>query len=434
MPGTTKRAGDLLLQFGSQGRAAAISDNLRFEVIQMYKDIRSRGWTWNYRKEGRVTIAPIEEAAGILHSWTEGGTVVSNTIVSTVSSQAVTGCFVLLGEEWYKVIDYNYSSANAFIVDRPIKGRGEDVRLQFCRSQYGFRGGKTRNVKIDQYKAFAYEEGHLASQLYVRRALNPSFSRTYTLEEAQENLPPAPKYPPVVTAVNAGAFPRGKYYYFYTRYDHVAHLESAPGPIALYESNGTLENPFITYGLTDDSDYTSYNLRLYRTQVNPDSSINPPFFLINERGPRAPVSTFQDPFVTTLREEQFYDGKQQVLTLLPPPDGVQSIVVDLIDTYGFRFWEDENIPVGDTSAVTEILALTAAAAIQAASGQGAVDQLVTMQKIRGQIDYHVNLNRCDSNMDYSLENYSSNLPGHMASWPTDVTTVLQSLPWAKDWP
>jgi hypothetical protein len=435
MPGSTRKAGDILRQLQATARASSNTDMMRFAIIEAYKSLRQHAWTWNWRNESTVTVAPFEEAAGIVHSWTEGTTIVHSATVATLTSDVVTGCMVQLGSEWYKIIDYNFSSATAFIVDRPILGNGTDVRLSFTRPTYGFRGGKTRNVQINAYKAISFNESFMAEQFYWRQWRTPSVSRVYCLSEAQENLPPAPKYPLEVAQTSPGAFPAGRYLYFATRYDPVSKLESSPGPITEYLSDGTKDNPLVAYenAISDRSDYTSYDFRFYRTQVNPPDSVIPPFFLIGSRGPRKPTSTFQDLFTTTLREEQYYDGKQQALLLMPPPNAVQSLRVELIDTYGYRFWEDENIPIGENDAVMEILGLTASLVVAGSTSMDVATQLAMKQKIRAQIQYLLTQNRCDSDLDYGYDNFVPNRPGAKSNYPMDLESQLNTLPWNKDW-
>lgn len=420
----TMRASELVDFFTSSLGASGQEDNFYFWIEEALNVIREQRWPWNWRKQGFLTKTGSNQALA-LYSWTEGDEfVVCNAAVSTPTT--MTGRRVLLGDEWYTCEDFGLRTLNRIYVDRPILGSATDQQLKFYRSDLALKTTAIRDVKVNARKLPRYSKQYFTSDYFgTTLEIDVSTPMGYVDNDARRLDPPA--YAPVCvdSAVVLPAFPAGDYYYFYTRYDAESGLESPPGPVTRFTSAGGKKvevkygNPFVP----DQGERTSYGLRLYRSTVDPTRS-RAPMFLIDERTAAVPGTPFRDTHLTVRGLPPLWEGNFVTLEFIPPPDDTRlSVVVEMLDTWGFRLWEEEQVALGADNQVIELLRIFLAGVLSMSSRNPAEYRQAVIH-FRSQMAWLASESRASGETDYGPENRIKDYPGENTN-----SDWVDALPW-----
>ena len=412
----------------SLGNSAAV-DLFYYWLEEQYRFVRERPWVWNWTDTSRLTEAGKAETTTptTTFTWTEGDDFI---LVSPALSldYTLTGRKVMLGDEWYRVVDYGLTNSLRIYMDRAIRGsQATGTALTFYRDDFGVHTCKIRKVDIDLRKAprasLAFLD-RLFSDNRARSAGNPGY---YTDDDSFEI--PAPLYAPTLANGAVGTLANGRYEYFYTRYDTESRMESAPGPVASLEHTGGL-GITAAYGnpAGDKSDYTTYQLRLWRSMVNP-SRERPPMFLNQSRSPVVPGATYNDVVsdATIRGRERYYDGARTVIRLWPIPDSTRrSVVVKHVRTWGGRPFDDEYLDLGRNNEILELLRIFLKGVVDLKSGDAASHRAASAV-FRSQLAYLLTLSREAAEGDEGPETYYPPIAGN--NGPSLSGDWVDFLPW-----
>jgi hypothetical protein len=350
------RVADLIAQMATGLGASSGNDLFFYWLEEQYRFIREKAWAWNWSKKYHLTHAAQDEGDVITFDYNEGNDFILASAPLALN-YFMTGRKVQLGDEWYRILDYGLTNASRVYVDRAILGSATGVQPTFHRDEYWFPGNKLRYVEMDGKKLVRLPEHHLQRKYWGR--VHPSSASTPQsyIDDDSRKLPP-PGYAPTVASAGAGTLPVGEYIYFYTRYDVESGLESAPGPSTTFTNIAGTANR-VVYGnpAGDKSEYSSYGLRLYRSLVSPTRN-RAPMWLVEQRAPTAPGAPFDDATTAAalVTKTRFYDGASAVVRLWPPPDSDRhTLMIDHVNCWGGRMYEEEYLELGRNDEILETL-------------------------------------------------------------------------------
>ena len=419
------KASDLINTIMSDIGTSAV-DNVSQWIIEALSIIFMTEFPWN-RKETRFLTLASEQMLGTsgtaTFQWTEGDSFI---LCSETVSQYVdfTGRKVMLGDESYTIIDVGLTSAQRIYVDREIVGSATDQQPYFYRDMYSVKSAVIHTVEIDKFKIVCLNEDSIDRSFVTNRYWDTSDWVASYVDENNFRIA-APAYPPVIESTTGTAFDDGDYYYAYTRYDVESGHESPLGPLLKYTSSGG-NFPVVKYGNTGNlSEYSTYRMRLWRSQKNPVSAVMPMFLIDTSAVSSSNPISFTDNNTGTLRnKQQYYNGKRTCIRLNPPPSTTRkSLLIKHNDDYGYRLWEDEDIDVGNNNIVLELVRLYCRAMSLIAKNDTAGTRSAVAH-FRQQINYHVSQSRSAGSSDRNNLNHNPMYPGKGYSDGRDISILL----------
>jgi hypothetical protein len=373
--------------------------------------IRDRRWTWNWTTKSFLTLA--NETNGATFIWSIGDDFIETSDASNVTLNTLnTGRGVMIGDEWYAVTDVGLKDPTRVYLDREIHTSEVDgADLIFVRREYCVRttrirgvscGDRPKLIRLDLDSDFHNKMHGAAFDLYLSGTPNAYIDNDSVLLAE-------PAYPPKVTSSGGGAFTNGDYIYFFTKYDKESELESKPGPqIRVSISDGF--RPIVIYDNDVDPNQlesTTYKLRLYRSEVNPESD-RCPMYLVDEREAVAPapggeyVDTDPRSNGLLLNKIPYWDGPYCSVMLVPPPSGDRErLRIDHLNNWYYRPNLRDRISCGVDNQVIELMRMhmTGLVSLQARDPK---EQRAAMFAFRRQIDYLVTKDEKSGETDVSL--------------------------------
>jgi len=353
----------LRAQLGTSGA----DDLLYMWVEEAVGVVREQPWPWNWTETADITYAPY--TPDYTWTWNIGDTfITANAAFGSGISYEYTGRRVKLGDEWYTIVDIGLTQNDRIYVDRPIVSEALNADPQtviFYRRDRTVSSSRIINVavNVDSYPKIMRYDPHYFYRRYSNTSpdqLDPSTPQAYKDHMDRRIDPPA--YPPVVSDSGGGLnFTEGRYVYFYTRYDLESKLESPPGPPVEVVVDYGGNHPSVIYGNSvsvNDSENTTYGLRLYRSEVDP-SRKRPPMFRLLERSPFAAVAgAFVDGNTdgTLYNKPALYEGPQTTIALFPPPSTERlSFIISHLDNWARRAHDRDRVSMGTDNQIIELL-------------------------------------------------------------------------------
>lgn len=406
-----------LVQFCSAQLAQSASEDLfYFWLEEALTIVSEQTWSWNWKHIRSITLASVKEEINIFTSvantftWTEGDEYLLCSGVVTIPHSAA-GRMVKLDDEWYKAIDFGFAIADRVRLDRPIVGsRVEPTELTFHRTNLAIQTTKIRTVELSAKKIHRYST-QFWTQNFLGSHRQADISTSYAYTEIDYSRLTRPAYPPVVVnGIPVADFPAGEFYYFYTRYDSENRLESAPGPMTKFTSTAGI-GPSIVYGNPSGnlSEDTSYQLRLYRSDINPTRD-RVAMFLIASRDPTTVVA-YVDNSRTVYNLPRYWDASYTVVEFFPPPDDTRvSINVECLNNWAPRLYEQEYLELGSDNQVMELIRIFLTGVVNLA-GRNTAEYRQAAIHFRSQMAYLVTTSRSSGDGDYGPENWARDIPG-----------------------
>lgn len=420
----------LRAQVGTSGA----DDLLYMWIEEAVGVVREQPWPWNWSHTADITFDPVEP--NVLWTWDTGNSyIVAPAPFTSSISHFYTGRRTNLGDEWYTIVDIGLSNPSRIYVDRPIASEElTGIKRTFYRRDRAVDSSKILNVSVDNTKLMRYDP-HFFYRRFMKPSpdqVDPSTPAIYKDHQDKRIAPPA--YPPVVSDSAAGTgFVTGRYVYFFTRYDAESKLESPPGP----KWEGVISHvtlPRVIYGnpaSVNDSENTTYGLRLYRSEVDPTRKRTPMFRLL-ERSPFASVAgAYDDDNKSSgllYNKTPLYEGQQTVIDLVPPPSDTRlSFVIHHLDNWAFRAHDRDRISMGLDNQVIELLRIFLLGVVKLAAKNPGEYRTGVIQ-FRQQMTYLSNKARKAADGDASNENYfddRTSVTNPSGSW-------VDKLPWSGD--
>lgn len=395
-------------------------------------NILSLPWSWNEKTEQQLMLRQITETE--LFTWVAGNNYITFANPLVDLSWEHTGRKVKVGDEWYRVLDIGVTTPNRIRLDgHVLTTEADGAELTFVRTTYTARTNRLLRLETsDQGRIYRFNRHKRASR-YARPGVLSSSSPVYYEDDINYRIP-APKNPPTVPSTNVGlsVLPPGRYYYYYVHYDSESGLESLPGPNLVYDADG-VNNPEIIYGSTDGADTnTTYGLRLYRSEKDPQRE-HTPMFRIDQRGPEASPSPHED-FVSS----PMYDSEPRWTSnyvnyeLIPPPeDTFRLIRVTSIRQLGFAPRPTSYFDLGDSSDVYDLL-VTYLQGRLSASSRDAVSDQSSQAAFNKQLRFLLSRDRDKSDHESDVDADTNYYPGKGlidGQIGSDVDGVLGRLTW-----
>ena len=142
-----------------------MSEDIMFQWFEeFYRMIREEKWAWNWKWDGRVTLAPVTDTANT-YTWNAGDNFITSNAASpvqTVFPYQYTGRKFYLDERLYKVIDLGLTNPNRIYFDKPLHTSQSTAysNLQLCRQDYSYQTTSIKTVEVDGLKKrlHRYEE------------------------------------------------------------------------------------------------------------------------------------------------------------------------------------------------------------------------------------------------------------------------------------
>lgn len=419
------RASDLIAYFTAHLGVSGEVDLLYYYLEEGLKLIHEQPWPWNWASRHELTLKP-EEQVGATYTWVQGQSYITSSAVVTLS-YSYTGRKVKLGDEVYRCVDFGMNNVNRIYVDRPILGsQATGVALTFYRDEVGVQTTRVRTVEVNRLKIPRYSPQYFRDHFWGLNdfTVNTGQPRAY-VDEDWHRIPP-PRFPPVCVNGAASATPSaGTYVYFYTRREKETGLESPPGPSTTFVANGA-NTVRVTYGNTtiaDQSEDSTYELRLYRSEKNPTRD-RTPMFLVGARTPFALGAPFEDNTDTIYSLEPYYDGPFAKLRLIPGADSEYSVLVDHLHNYGFRPHGNSYVELGTNNQVLELLRMFFIGCVNV-STRNLEEYRKAVIMFRQQMNYLATQARSAGDHDQGPENHYYDVPGDDGGDWVDV------LPWKE---
>jgi hypothetical protein len=338
---------------------AGVGDNTTTDlamkwVEDCYSFIKDQPWPWNWVPKRVLTADPKTEAGC---TWVKGDSYITTAAPVSIGLNAA-GLVVDIGRVRYRVSDAGHANPNRIYLGSPLLGdQPTGKSLTFYQDRFFLKTTMVKCVDTvgDRRLRLMDKDVSVLPNTGKRwREVSPSRPSFYIVHD-QVKLEP-PKFPPMVSASGVGPFTQGKYIYFYTLYEEVSGLESAPGPQILW-NNTTTNRPNVIYGnpVGNLSEAGSWKLRLYRSELNPTSD-RCAMFLVQERDPTAPALPFPDAdegggrFYT---KKRFWDGALTAIEPYPIPLSQTMFEVEQIDSHYYRLSVHDRIDVGRNMSVQE---------------------------------------------------------------------------------
>lgn len=404
------RTKDLIESLQSSLAVSGAEDLFYYWLEEALTIIREQPWNWNWKKVHGLTYSSTSEPV-LTFTWTEGNDYILCSANVTLG-HANAGRWVLLGDQWYKAVDFGHTNPLRVYVDRPILGsQATATTVKFYRVERSIQTSRLRTVEVDAEKITRYSRQYFTKEWWgTTLQMDVGTTMGYTERDDEKIDPPA--YPPVVVAGPASAaMPAGKYLFFYTRYDPESGLESAPGPQVEFTSAGAVANR-VTYGnpVADRAESKSYQLRLYRSVVN-YSRDRVPMFLLQTRDPSTAGAPFDDTNSTVYNLPRYYDGPYATLFFLPPPDDTRaSLMVECQDNWSGRLYEEEYLNLGTNNQVLELCRVFLTSVINLAS-RNTAEYRAAVIHFRQQLNYLITMSEASGHGDYGPENRNHDVPG-----------------------
>lgn len=341
---------------------ASVGDNSADDLVLHWLEdcltfIRDKPWPWNWTRSKVYTVAPRTQDGC---TWNKGDSYITVSTGVTVGKDTA-GMVVEIDDIRYRVRGAGYPVGTRITLDAPLTTANPTVgkSLVFYQDSFCVKttnignvdiAGDRKLVKVNKDIGALHRHGHL----YERTS--PATPTRYFATDSVEIEPPL--YPPAVVAAGAGTMAAGKYIYFYTRYDSIRGIESKPGPYFEWD-NSTGVPGVVTYGNPsgDQSESTSYKLRLYRSEVNP-TSIRCPMYLIETRDGSTPASSFVDNNTSPMYgNERYWCGPYALVEPYPIPDEEYLFDVYHLDSWYYRPNLRDRINVGRNISFVEAITM-----------------------------------------------------------------------------
>jgi len=405
----TIRVDELMATFSAGLGTSAVVDSLYHALEEEYSLLREKSWVWNWVMVDLLTKAAVAEPQPATFSWVEGQTYVTCTQNLSLGF-LMTGRVVMLGDEWYRVLDYGLFNSARFYVDREILGSSTGNVLYFSRNTYCLRTTVVDYIRLDGKRKLSRLSPTFLSIRFCGN-VHPNLGNptSYVDEDNTHREIPAPGYAPVVSSAGSGVLANGTYTYFYTRYDPETGLESDPGPSQTYV-NTTGFAASVVYGnpAADRSESTSYYLRLYRSLENRSTPRQrPPMWLVQERTAATAGSPHIDPIsdVVLVTATRYYDGAKTLIRLWPPPDATRhSLNTRHVNCWGRRPYEKDYLNLGRNDEVLELLRIFLKGVLDLQGGD-AQSQRTASVIFRQQLKYLLNESRPAADGDQGPETH-----------------------------
>lgn len=285
-------------------------------------------------------------------SWTRGSNVITGDVAPTDVDWTHTGRYVYLNERWYKCIDMMLKNpTTGIVVDGYLEEDGTDQELKFYAPEFCISSQLIYSMECHRGHLLGVEEAQRISDFesFTQYSSVGEPSRYYKAK----NSIPTPKFPPLVTGVTVGTFTGGEYIYAFSRRNRESGEESPLGPSIRYQATAG-QQPNIVYGSTSGaSEDTSYELVLYRSEVNP-TRLNCPMFAIQDRTPFT-ASAYIDQTPGQLYSYRRYMPKNTVLLTYPFPDDKYAVTIRHGYNVPHRIHELDQIALGPRLEVIDLL-------------------------------------------------------------------------------
>jgi len=317
-------------------------DLMRRWIEECYSYVMDQPWVWNFTDTRHRFSGTISEDGCF---WNDGDDYITTADPVSIGLDAAGMC-IKINDVRYRVIDAGFTDPNRIYLSGELTNTGSDQTLVFYQERAAFKTvnissvdvlGDTspKLVKIDKRIGFMNPSG--------KRWTQTSKSRPYHYIVHEDNDIRPPEFPPLVVTNGSGSVEQGRYLYFYTRYDTVSGLESAPGPQVEYINEDGREH-LISYSnpAGDKSEWGSYKLRLYRSDVNPGSD-RVPMYLVEERTAEVAAGGFVDTNSGKFRnKKRYWDGPHAIVEPYPSPDSKILLEVFHVNSQYYRL-EDQDI-------------------------------------------------------------------------------------------
>lgn len=406
-------------------------------VEEALVEIYSQPWSWNWKVISGITNSALTEAAGTF-TWTTGQNYLTCSSPMSTIGFSHTGRKVKLGTRWYQTIDIGLTNTSRVYVNRPIvTTESTGISLTFYRDFRYFKTSRIRNVSCGDLPKLGRFDSNDLRKFYL-------LADTQDYDEGEPNRwqdlvverMSAPAFPPTYASSGAGSFTNGKYYYFFTKYDEEAELESEPGPTVEVNITDT-RRPNMTYANPsgDKLESTSYKMRLYRSEMISATDVRPrtrvPMYLVQQRNPSVPGSPFTDTDTQQgkLRgNAEYWDGTWSGVKLMPKPDSsTYRFDVECLADWGERLRDEHYVKLGKGDEIMQLLRLFLAG-VSRLTNLDSKEYRTSLIAFRGQLAHLVTAEREPGNSDpgprnihnYSTEQYGT---GDWVDW-------LQS-PWGN---
>lgn len=402
---------------------------------QAIHTIRGLDWPWNWTRSERVILPHFSEASSNTFTWSAGDDYITSLSPISVLNYRHAGRMVMLKDRWYRVKEIAVSNTNRIYIDGVLEEDQTDgVELSFVRQDLAIRTDQVRNIgtnlcpKLDRISRARLKQSLRGMDI---DRLSTGEVYAYTPEETFKLKPP--KFPPKVVGTSAGSFVEGKYYYFYTHYDTESGLESEPGPVLEYTHTDATLQPLIEYdniilGTDTGDQYYGYEMRLYRSEVDPGRE-RCPMFNVDSRSPATPGSPYQDNDVGAVmrRYDRYYDGRYVIARFINPPDSkYRRFMIEHIDSWAHRLHEEDNVQVPEE--VYELLHLYLSSRLSAGS-RNTQESRAAFASFRGQLNYLLGKAKEGAEDDWGSENQNTDYPGKGLDGEGHAASLVDTLNW-----
>lgn len=358
-------------------------DMLLLWFEQMYSKLRGMPWNWNMIKTYRRTLAPTPHDITVFNPlaewvWTQGSAIITtNPGTNHLLSFHFTGRYILLGDEWYRVV--LYPDAQTIRVNRPVHVSGSGPIITFYRRDFAVRATGIKSVFVDRERVelltdeqeYRYNRG-VKYNVYGSPAVATPFQ--YNLDR-KFSIPP-PNKPPDVAVGVGGTTEIGTHEIILCRVDYETGLMSPPSPSAFAEATAANRTFTITYNGVANVDYDmSYRLIAFMSRIDTGYQRRPMWY-IGAKDPADVASTivwnqgddilsgFDDPanaYVDAddqdIWSERLYVGPQVRGIWIPAPDEMKSVEVVHSNGWHARPYYEEHIDMGSLEEILELFNL-----------------------------------------------------------------------------
>lgn len=322
---------------------------------EVYSYLTSLPWSWNWHEGGGATFAPVV-GSKTTYTWAKGTNYLQSSSAGFGGfNYTHTGRVFLLDQRKYRVVEFDVTNWR-IVLDRTLTIEElEETEITLYRDMIcfptSFMRGLWTDIKLDS--STLNDVGR--DRVGRFRCWSTGAPHKYIGTTSYEI--PAPRQPPFVSGAVGGTVPAGRYRYFFTYYDAESGIESSPGPVLQYD-NASAQDITLQYGTTNIGEL-SYTLRLYRSEVEPETE-RPPMFLLYEKDPTDVLDVIVDNNLSDTMFfglEQYYDGTWTTCYYVNIPDDCYQLDWIHTNQFGFRIHEEQNLRLGTTDEVIQAIEL-----------------------------------------------------------------------------
>ena len=352
------KVSEIVEYLSTQHGQNSAKDLILMNIENLYARVRALPFVWNYKRSMRKVykvFTPTET-----YTITDGSSVISSTVPTTVT-QAMTGRYVVLNEEKYRVKIVGFPTANDVTLDRVFVGTTiTDQSISLYRDNYTWN---TPGIDFIRYNGVMVQR--FSSSELFKSGRNTYDVRDYVsfydmngYEIDDENRIDPPLYPPVISALAVGPGPAaGTYDFFFVYRDYESGELSKPGPVLTSTLAGGNSLTF-NYSSPTNKGETTYEMILCASKAK-GLYLRVPFFAVGVKSPLVALSTVSHvyPDANLGYMERYYEGPQTTIKFLWKIEEDSTVESRYVSGWHGKPQDTDSLEMGDNQEIYELLSL-----------------------------------------------------------------------------